>query len=185
MILNLPTLLTLLRIALIPILIALSFSYLPDKNLLLCIVFIIAAVSDWLDGYLARNLGQVTRFGSFLDPVADKILVSISLILLLIGDQNRLFAIAVIVIIAREIIISGLREWMSTIGESHKVAVNSLGKLKTGLQMTGISLMFYKHPIVGIDVYSVGMILIVTAMAITIWSMVIYFMCSWAALRKN
>ena len=185
MILNLPTLLTLLRIALIPILITLSFGSLPEKNLLLCIVFIIASISDWLDGYLARNLGQVTRFGSFLDPVADKILVSISLILLLMENQSQLFALAVIIIIAREIIISGLREWMSTVGEPGKVAVNSLGKFKTGLQMTGISLMFYKYPIFGIDLYSIGMILIVLAMTITIWSMVIYFIGSWAALRKN
>jgi len=185
MILNIPTLLTLFRLLIIPIIIAVFFADLAHDNLILFGLFLLAASSDWLDGYLARNLNQVTRFGSFLDPVADKILVSISLILLLSEDPNKIFTFAVIIIVAREIIISGLREWMSKVGESDKVNITFLGKLKTALQMFGISFMFYRLPLFGVDVYHIGMILIILATMLTIWSMINYFIGSWPALKKQ
>lgn len=182
---NIPTILTIFRIVVIPLFVLMFFLQYELKNYILFGLFFLASFSDWLDGYLARNLGMVTRFGSFLDPVADKLLVATVLILLLTQDQNLFFILSVIIIICREIIISGLREWMSTIGQSGKLKVSALGKMKTAFQMTGISLMLINTPVNNTDVYHIGMILVVFSAFLTIWSMINYLAAAWPSLNEH
>ncbi len=177
MALNIPNTLTWARIALIPIFVGLfylpdSWLSLPQKNLFATLVFIVAAVTDWFDGYLARALGQTSAFGAFLDPVADKLMVAAALILLV--QLARVDAIIAVVIIGREITISALREWMARVGESASVAVAYVGKLKTAAQMTAIPLLLYNAPLLSIDIRVVGSVLIYAAAALTLWSMGYY-----------
>ncbi len=177
MLFNIPNSLTWARIALIPIFVGIF--YLPDnwmtpahKNLFATGVFVVAAVTDWFDGYLARALGQTSAFGAFLDPVADKLMVAAALILLV--QLARVDAIIAVVIIGREITISALREWMARVGESASVAVAYVGKLKTAAQMTAIPLLLYNAPLLSIDIRLVGSVLIYVAAALTLWSMGYY-----------
>lgn len=174
---NIPNSLTWARIALIPIFVGIF--YLPDnwmtpahRNLVATAVFVVAAVTDWFDGYLARALGQTSAFGAFLDPVADKLMVAAALILLV--QLARVDAIIAVVIIGREITISALREWMARVGESASVAVAYVGKLKTVAQMTAIPLLLYNAPLFSIDIRLVGSVLIYVAAALTLWSMGYY-----------
>ncbi len=174
---NIPNSLTWARIALIPIFVGIF--YLPDnwmtpahKNLVSTVIFVVAAVTDWFDGYLARALGQTSAFGAFLDPVADKLMVAAALILLV--QLARVDAIIAVVIIGREITISALREWMARVGESASVAVAYVGKLKTAAQMTAIPLLLYNAPLLSIDISLVGSVLIYVAAALTLWSMGYY-----------
>jgi CDP-diacylglycerol--glycerol-3-phosphate 3-phosphatidyltransferase len=180
--LNLPTHLTLLRIVLIPVLVA--FFYLPWNNthIACALIFTIAAITDWLDGYLARRLNLTTRFGAFLDPVADKLMVAITLVLIVQADPNPLVAIAAAVIIGREITIASLREWMAEIGQRKKVEVSNLGKWKTTLQMAAIILL-----LLGMDVWqqvlkNLGQFLLFVAAVLTLWSMVLYLRAALPAL---
>ena len=174
---NLPNLLTWLRILLIPLFLAIY--YLPDtwlsaphKNLTATALFAFAAVTDWLDGYLARSLNQASAFGAFLDPVADKLMVAAALILL-VGLQ-RVDALIAVIIIGREITISALREWMAKLGQSRNVAVHFVGKLKTASQMVAILLLLYHGFLFGIDTDKVGTVLIYVAALLTLWSMGYY-----------
>ncbi len=175
--LNIPNALTWARIAMIPLFVGVF--YLPDawvnpaqKNLFGTAVFVLAAVTDWFDGYLARVLRQTSAFGAFLDPVADKLMVAAALILLV--QLARVDAIIAVIIIGREITISALREWMARVGESASVAVAYIGKLKTAAQMTAIPLLLYNAPLSSIDLRFVGSILIYVAAALTLWSMGYY-----------
>ncbi|NMG64177.1 CDP-diacylglycerol--glycerol-3-phosphate 3-phosphatidyltransferase [Azoarcus indigens] len=175
--LNIPNTLTWMRIALIPLFVGIF--YLPDgwmtvlqQNQLATLIFIIAAVTDWFDGYLARALGQTSAFGAFLDPVADKLMVAAALILLV--QLARVDAIIAVVIIGREITISALREWMARVGESSSVAVAYVGKLKTAAQMTAIPLLLYNAPLLSIDLRFIGGVLIYVAAVLTLWSMGYY-----------
>jgi len=175
--LNIPNTLTWARIALIPLFVGIF--YLPDsllgpgaKNVSATAIFLLAAVTDWFDGYLARALGQTSAFGAFLDPVADKLMVATALILLV--DLNRVDAVIAVIIIGREITISALREWMARIGKSASVAVATVGKLKTTAQMTAIPLLLYHQPLFGIRLHPLGSILIYIAAALTLWSMGYY-----------
>ncbi len=175
--LNIPNTLTWARIALIPIFVGVF--YLPDsmlsvphKNLIATSLFAAAAVTDWLDGYLARVLGQTSAFGAFLDPVADKLMVAAALILLV--QLARVDAIIAVVIIGREITISALREWMARVGKSASVAVAYVGKLKTAAQMAAIPLLLYDAPVQSIDAGMLGSVLIYIAAALTLWSMGYY-----------
>ena len=175
--LNIPNALTWARIAMIPLFVGVF--YLPDawvspaqKNLFGTAVFVLAAVTDWFDGYLARVLRQTSAFGAFLDPVADKLMVAAALILLV--QLSRVDAIIAVIIIGREITISALREWMARVGESASVAVAYIGKLKTAAQMTAIPLLLYNAPLSSIDLRFVGSILIYVAAALTLWSMGYY-----------
>lgn len=174
---NIPNSLTWARIALIPIFVGIF--YLPEnwisvthQNMVATVIFIIAAVTDWFDGYLARALGQTSAFGAFLDPVADKLMVAAALILLV--QLARVDAIIAVVIIGREITISALREWMARVGESASVAVAYVGKLKTAAQMTAIPLLLYNAPLLSFDLRFVGSVLIYVAAALTLWSMGYY-----------
>ena len=175
--LNVPNLLTWLRIIMIPVVIGVF--YLPDawltgwqRNLIATSVFIVAAITDWLDGYLARKLNQTSAFGAFLDPVADKLMIAAALIVLV--ELDRANAIIAFVIIGREIAISAMREWMAKIGQSKSVAVNLLGKVKTISQMIAVPMLLYHDPIGPIHVQRTGTWLIYVAAILTLVSMVNY-----------
>jgi cardiolipin synthase len=173
----LPNHLTWARIIAIPIFIGIF--YLPDawidaqqKNLLSTVLFVGAALTDLLDGYIARRYQLTTPFGAFLDPVADKLIVAAALILLV--ELDRVGAVIAVIIIGREITISALREWMAKVGSSGSVAVSMIGKVKTAAQMTAIPMLLFHAPLFGIDVQLVGTWLIYLAAVLTLWSMVYY-----------
>ena len=176
--LNLPNLITLSRITLIPLLIGLY--YVPEewlsiqsKNLSATLVFILAALTDWLDGHLARRLNQMSAFGAFLDPVADKLIVTGALVVLL--QLGRVDAVVALIIIGREIAISALREWMARVGQAASVAVAFIGKLKTAGQMIAIPLLLYHDPLLGlVDSQWLGTVLINVAAVLTVVSMLYY-----------
>jgi cardiolipin synthase (CMP-forming) len=172
---NLPTLLTWARIVAIPLIVGV-FSlpmHGPTRNLIATVLFIVVALTDWADGYLARRLNQTSSFGAFLDPVADKFLVCASLLILV--QLDRVGAICAFVIIGREIAISALREWMAQIGASRSVAVHMLGKLKTMVQMVAIPFLLFDGVLLGVfDTHIIGTVLIWVAAVLTIWSMVYY-----------
>lgn len=177
--LNLAILLTLFRIAAIPAVVVLFYSQIPNARPIAAILFGIAAITDFLDGWVARKYGQASAFGEFLDPVADKLMVSIVLVMLVQGDPDWHVDIIAMIIIGREITISALREWMATIGERANVKVSWTGKLKTVLQMFGIAFMVYEEPFLGINIYEIGFALLVVAAIMTIWSMMIYLRAAW------
>ena len=185
---NIPILLTWLRIILIPLLVALF--YLPEplmhpvgRDLTATIVFVIAAWTDWLDGYLARRWNETSAFGAFLDPVADKLMVAAALIILVYLD--RVGALIAVIIIGREITISALREWMAQIGAHKSVAVSMIGKIKTVAQMSAIPLLLYHKPIGGIDIHLLGTWLIYVAAVLTLWSMGYYMRMAWPYLIEQ
>ena len=181
--LNVPNLVTFSRIILIPLIVGVF--YLPDdwlsftaKNQIAAWIFIVAAVTDWLDGYLARRWNQTTSFGAFLDPVADKLMVAAALIVL--TEKGLVDPFASLIIIGREITISALREWMAQIGQSKSVAVNMAGKLKTVAQLIAIPFLLYDDVLFGLfNTRPVGHILIIVAAGITLWSMVVYLRAAW------
>ena len=177
--LNLANTLTLFRIAAIPIVVVCFYSEMPNARPIAAIVFGIAAITDWIDGWVARRYGQTSRFGEFLDPVADKLMVSIALVMLVQAEARWFEDIIAMIIIGREITVSALREWMATIGERANVKVSSAGKVKTILQMFGIAFMVYKNDMFGIPIYTVGFVLLVLAAIMTIWSMIIYLRAAW------
>ena len=185
---NIPILLTWLRIILIPLLIAIY--YVPDswgvdvgRDLAAMLVFVVASVTDWLDGYLARRWNETSAFGAFLDPVADKLVVAAALIMLV--QLGRLDAIFAAIIIGREITISALREWMAQIGAHKSVAVSMVGKIKTAAQMVSIPMLLYHNPINGLDVQTVGTWLIYVASVLTLWSMGYYMRMAWPHLEEQ
>ena len=177
--LNIPNLLTWFRILLIPVFVAVF--YLSDntislhqKHLLSTAIFWLAAITDWLDGYLARALDQGSAFGAFLDPVADKLMVAAALIVLV--KLNLVDVFIAFIIIGREITISALREWMAQLGNSKSVAVSMLGKFKTAFQMIAILFLLYQEPILGISTLWWGTLLVYLAAVLTLWSMAYYLM---------
>jgi CDP-diacylglycerol--glycerol-3-phosphate 3-phosphatidyltransferase len=173
--------LTLLRIALVPVLILLFYLPYDWSNLACTVVFVLAAVTDIADGYIARKTGQMSRFGEFLDPVADKIMVATALILLVQRQENYqvIFAISAAIIVGRELTISALREWMSEIGEQALLKVSGIGKLKTIFQMTAIGFLFYHENMGWIPIALIGELLLYTAAALTLWSMWVYLKAAW------
>lgn len=186
--LNLPNLLTWLRILFIPLMAGVF--YLPsgwvpphDANLLAAAFFGIAALTDWLDGYLARALGQTSAFGAFLDPVADKLMVTVALIVLV--DLDRVSPLIALIIIGREITISALREWMAKAGKSASVAVSFVGKLKTTAQMVAIVLLLYFDPFAGLPIALIGEVLIWVAALLTLVSMAYYLAMAARALQNT
>ncbi|WP_299451341.1 CDP-diacylglycerol--glycerol-3-phosphate 3-phosphatidyltransferase [uncultured Pigmentiphaga sp.] len=186
--LNLPIILTWLRIAMIPLIV--SVYYVPEHVFSLVVrdalatgMFIFAALTDWLDGWLARRLNQTSSFGAFLDPVADKLMVSAALLVLL--NLGRIDAMVALIIIGREITISALREWMAKLGASTSVAVHWLGKFKTAAQMTAIPCLLYGRSVLGIDLSWWGSRLIEIAAVLTVWSMMYYLQRAWPVIRKS
>lgn len=177
--LNLANMLTLFRIAAIPVVVICFYSEMPHARPIAAIIFGIAAVTDFIDGWVARRFGQTSRFGEFLDPVADKLMVSIVLVMLVQAESGWFEDIIAMIIIGREITVSALREWMATIGERTNVKVSTAGKIKTSLQMFGIAFMVYQNDLFGIPIYKVGFVLLVLAAIMTIWSMLIYLRAAW------
>jgi cardiolipin synthase len=183
---NLPTLLTWARIVAIPLIAGLFYLDMPTelRNQLAAGLFVLVAFTDWADGYLARKLNQTSAFGAFLDPVADKLLVCASLLVLV--HEQRVDVLVALVILGREITISALREWMAKIGASASVAVHMLGKLKTTAQMTAITFLLYDGQLLGlINAHWWGTLLIYVAAVLTIWSMVYYLQKALPAIRAK
>ncbi len=183
--LTLPLILTLGRVVAIPVVMALFFMPVPYARQAAAVVFILASITDWLDGFLARRWQQESRFGAFLDPVADKLLVAVSLVLLLYDRPGVLLALITSVIIGREIAVSALREWMAEIGTRRNVAVSWLGKLKTGFQMTAIAMMLWQLTLFGLPLYTIGFALLIVAAVLTLQSMIAYLQAAWPALSQD
>jgi CDP-diacylglycerol---glycerol-3-phosphate 3-phosphatidyltransferase len=184
MVWNLPNTLTWLRIAAIPLIVLLFYMPYHWSDPAAGLLFVAAGITDSLDGYFARRLGQTSRLGAFLDPVADKLIVAVALVLLISKDTRALIVLTAAVIIGREITISALREWMAEIGARRKVAVSQLGKIKTVLQIAGLSMMLYRMPLIGIPIYRLGVVLTELAAAATLVSMVAYLRAAWPELKR-
>lgn len=185
---NFPIALTWLRIAMIPLIVGLFYVppdwlSIPLRDSIAAMAFVVAAVTDWLDGWLARRWNQTSAFGAFLDPVADKLMVCAALLILL--DLQRVDTFIAFIIIGREITISALREWMAKIGASGSVAVNWLGKFKTAAQMVAIPCLLYGKPLYGISAALAGQVLIFIAAILTVWSMLYYLRRAWPEIRKK
>ena len=181
---NLPNTLTWTRIAAIPLIVVLFYMPYSWSDPAAGLLFAAAGITDTLDGYFARRLGQISRLGAFLDPVADKLIVAVALVLLVSRDPRALVVLTAAVIIGREITISALREWMAEIGERRKVAVSVLGKYKTTLQIVGLTLMLYREPFMGLPIYRLGVGLTVLAAIATLVSMVAYLRAAWPELKR-
>jgi CDP-diacylglycerol--glycerol-3-phosphate 3-phosphatidyltransferase len=182
---NLPNALTWLRILLVPTIIVLF--YLPYwwADPAACAGFVIAGITDSLDGYYARKLGLTSRLGAFLDPVADKLIVACALVLIVSKDPRWFMVIVAIVIIGREIAVSALREWMAEIGARGRVAVSTVGKLKTIMQIVGLSCLLFRRDLLGVPIYTVGIVLTLIATVLTLWSMILYLRLAWPELRGS
>ena len=179
---TIPNILTLLRIALIPVFVIIFYLPVDWARIGCTAVFTLAAITDWLDGYLARRWQQVSPLGAFLDPVADKLMVSVALILLLESDPTPVLALPCAIIIGREITISALREWMAEIGSRTQVAVSVIGKMKTAVQMVAIGFLIFQRDLWGIPVTTTGYVLLYVAAILTLWSMVVYLRAAWPSL---
>jgi cardiolipin synthase len=185
---NIPILLTWLRVALIPLVVGLFYlpvdwMTLPERNLAATAVFIVAAITDWFDGFLARRWNETSAFGAFLDPVADKLMVAGALLVLV--QLDRVDAIIAGIIIGREITISALREWMAQIGATRSVAVSSIGKIKTAAQMTAIPMLLFHDRLFGIDIHFWGEYLLWVAGVLTVWSMFYYLRRAWPLIKEK
>ncbi|MEI6413126.1 MAG: CDP-diacylglycerol--glycerol-3-phosphate 3-phosphatidyltransferase [Pseudomonadota bacterium] len=179
---NIPNALTLLRVALIPVLAGVFYLPFESARLLSAILFTLAAVTDWLDGHLARRWGQFSAFGAFLDPVADKLIVAVALILLVQDDPTPWLALPAAVIVGREIAISALREWMAELGARSRVAVGWLGKFKTAAQMTAIVLLLWRDNLGPFPIRDIGYVLLYAAAVLTLLSMIQYLRSAWPRL---
>jgi cardiolipin synthase len=186
---NIPILLTWLRVALIPLVVGVYYlptHWLPlaDRNLAATLVFIVAAITDWFDGFLARRWSQTSAFGAFLDPVADKLMVAGALLVLV--QLDRVNAVIAFIIIGREITISALREWMAEIGARKSVAVSSLGKIKTAAQMVAIPMLLFHDVLFGLlDTHALGEYLLWVAGVLTVWSMFYYLRRAWPLIKER
>jgi cardiolipin synthase len=187
---NIPILLTWLRVALIPLVVGVYYlpeHWLPvaDRNLASTLVFIVAAITDWFDGYLARRWNETSAFGAFLDPVADKLMVAGALLVLV--QLDRVSAVIAFIIIGREITISALREWMAEIGARKSVAVSSLGKIKTAAQMVAIPMLLFHDPLFdgALDIHRCGELLLWIAGVLTVWSMFYYLRRAWPLIKEK
>ncbi len=196
---NLPNLLTFIRIATIPFLVFIFYLPVSWGHTAAAIIFGLAALTDWLDGYLARSLKQSTRLGAFLDPVADKLMVSIALVLIVGEPQFQFISLPVAVyaipiavitipaaiIVSREIVVSALREWMADMGKRASVAVSRLAKVKTSVQMISLVILLYCTPKSHVFIAIAGYILLYVAAVLTIWSMVLYLKVAWPELKNQ
>ena len=180
-----PNFLTFVRIAAIPLVVLLFYSPVKWAGEAAGLLFAAAGITDTLDGYLARRLGQTSRLGAFLDPVADKLIVAMALVLIVSRDPRIIVVLTAVVIIGREIAISALREWMAEIGQRRKVAVSVIGKYKTTFQIVGLSMMLFRSSFLHIPIYELGLLLTVAAAALTLVSMLSYLRAAWPELRGS
>jgi len=182
---NLPNTLTWLRILMIPGVVLLYYLPFWWAHPAAGIGFALAGITDTLDGYFARKLGLTSRLGAFLDPVADKLIVAAALVLIVSADSRWFVVIMAIVIIGREIAVSALREWMAEIGARGRIKVSQLAKYTTIRQRTGLSMMLCHHPLLGIAIYKLGVVLTAIAAVLTLWSMILYLRLAWPELRDS
>lgn len=182
---NIPTAFTFGRILLIPAIVVIYYLPFEYAHFVAALLFVIAALTDWLDGYLARNLNQTTKFGKFLDPVADKLIVAVVLVILSGEFGAAFFAIPAAIIVGREIIISALREWMAELGKRTSVAVNRIGKIKTVVQMLSIIILLLYRPHYSGWFKMSGIVLLYIAVILTLWSMVMYLRAAWPDLTLS
>src|SRR5271169_1408368 len=183
---NVPNTLTWLRILMIPAIFALFYLLpYPWADPATCAAFALAGITDTLDGYYARKLGQTSRLGAFLDPVADTIIVAAALVLIVSKDPRWFVVIVAVVIIGREIAVSALREWMAEIGARSRIKVSMLGKYKTIMQIVGLSMLLFRQNLFGLPTYKLGLILSAVAAVLTLWSMVLYLRLAWPELRDS
>jgi CDP-diacylglycerol--glycerol-3-phosphate 3-phosphatidyltransferase len=182
-----PTILTLFRIALLPVMIVVFYAGFHGANVAAALVFLLAALTDWLDGYVARRFNMGSAFGAFLDPVADKLMVAVTLFLLVQENPTPLLAVTSAVIVGREITISALREWMAEIGQRTRVNVATLGKIKTVMQIVAIVVLLYQHdlPPLELKLFHVGEVLLIIAAVLTIWSALVYIRTAWPLMRDE
>lgn len=183
--LTLPTLLTLFRIVLIPVMVLVFYAPFRGANIAASAIFIAAALTDWLDGWIARKYGLHSAFGEFLDPVADKLMVAVTLFLIVQDNPTVPLAMMSAVIVGREISISALREWMAEIGERARVRVAGVGKIKTIAQLISIVVLLYQKDLDGVGLFHVGEVLLGVAAALTIWSAYVYLRAAWPVLRTE
>lgn len=182
---TIPTAITLFRIGLIPLFVLVFYLPFAWSNMVAAIVFGVASITDWIDGYLARALKQESPFGAFLDPVADKLMVVVAIVLLVGAHPSIYVVLPSIIIVAREISISALREWMAGLGNSTAVKVSLIGKAKTTTQLVSLLLMIYSQPIFDLPIFQIGLFGYYLAAILTIYSMVIYLRAAWPVIVKN
>lgn len=182
---TIPNLLTMMRVVLIPVFIAVYYLPFEGRYLLAAVLFALAGITDWFDGYLARKWGQVTKLGAFLDPVADKLMVAVALVVLVEAHSSVWLSLPALVIISREITISALREWMAEVGKRANVAVSFLGKVKTTVQMVAITGLLAKDPVIVDGVVLLAYVLLYIATAITLWTMFVYLKAAWPDLTAR
>ena len=182
---TIPTALTLFRIALLPVMVVVFYAPFRGANIAAAGIFIAAALTDWLDGWVARRWNMSSAFGAFLDPVADKLMVAVTLFLLVQSNPTPLLAVTSAVIVGREISISALREWMAEIGQRATVRVATLGKIKTAMQIFAIVVLLHQHDLEELRFYRVGEALLVVAAGLTIWSGLLYVRAAWPILRQQ
>lgn len=182
---NIPNILTLIRIILIPVLVITFYIPVSWNNVATTFIFGLAAATDWLDGYLARKWQQTTAFGAFLDPVADKLIVAVALVLLVQAHPTPWIALPAAIIIGREITISALREWMAELGKRANVAVSKIGKIKTTAQMLAVMMLLYHESLFSLPIFTMGYILLYIAAILTLWSMLIYLKAALPILLKE
>lgn len=182
---TIPNILTMLRVALIPVFVIIYYSPMQERYLAAAVLFALASITDWFDGYLARKWGQVTKLGAFLDPVADKLMVAAALMVLVEAHATPWLALPALVIVSREITISALREWMAEVGKSASVAVSYLGKVKTTVQMVAITGLLAKDPLAFDYVVVLAYVLLYAATVITLWTMFVYLKAAWPDLTAR
>ncbi len=182
---SLPNMLTSLRIALIPVLVVVFYLPFEWRYLAAAGVFTLASITDWLDGYLARKLDEITPFGAFLDPVADKLVVATALVLLVEVHASAILAVPALVIVGREIVVSALREWMAKYSERRSVTVSVVGKVKTVFQMVAIIVLLASGPDLGSPIVKAGYVLLYAAAGLTLWSMYLYLKLAWPDLSSG
>jgi len=180
---NIPNMLTMLRLVLIPVCVGIYYIPADWAYMTTAVLFTIAAITDWFDGYLARKWGQTTPFGAFLDPVADKLIVAAALVVLVESHETFWLTIPAVIIIGREIVISALREWMAEVGKRSSVAVNMIGKIKTTVQMVSIVVLLSQAP--GTTIANLGLLALQLAAVLTLWSMIVYLRAAWGDLKPK
>jgi len=184
--LNIPTRITVSRLAMVPILVLVFYLPFENHQIVAAGVFTLAALTDWFDGYLARKMGQMTEFGAFLDPVADKLMVAVALVLLVEQHDTILFTLAACVIVGREIVVSALREWMAELGARTSIRVNFVAKLKTVVQMLAIIALLALDPVVNAGwMLALAYAMLYAAALLTLWSMVIYLRAAWKVILER
>ncbi len=182
---TLPTAITLFRIALIPLFVLVFYLPFSWANIAATVIFTLASISDWVDGYLARSMQLETSFGAFLDPVADKLMVVVVIVLLVEANPSIYVTLPSIVIVAREISISALREWMAQLGASTTVQVSFVGKIKTVAQMIALGFMIFSEPFLGLPIFQIGLVIYYFAALLTIVSMIIYLRAAWPVITRH